>query len=513
MTPLEPDAVEGRLRSAVDAGDWAAVYALLDEAWIELFQSAPAALLAALEAMPDAVIAREPKLRLAREYISRNLNGEDHSTAYRHSVADIVPLDVVDRMAILTGQIAAARSDGRGAESVRLVATAHALLAVQGIERGPELAGALPEFHYQWGLTLERAGELEAALADYMESFDWAISIGHRMMQATSAGAIAYLHALHGRIAMARTWLEKQPPVEPGEWWESSIAVQARLAGALAGASEFGPSSRPDPLEGVSPNDARQHWGAYFYVRAVSVPDLRGAHLLGFELDSFLVGLPKGQRLDSVAAEYLDLARLIITARAQKPHALENSDRPNETASVLRQLAAATRGVRLARAGMNRQALKLTAPLLRVDGSRPRVLVLALIATAIATHDADLQRSTLAAAAAIARTHRYYSAFAVLPPALRREAATLLDAVGAGDAAVRLRTQTDEPATVRFLTLTKRERAVIEQTVAGASVAEIAGTSFVSVNTVKTQLRSAFRKLEVSSRSELMAAYFPLPPS
>lgn len=53
--------------------------------------------------------------------------------------------------------------------------------------------------------------------------------------------------------------------------------------------------------------------------------------------------------------------------------------------------------------------------------------------------------------------------------------------------------------------LTKRERVVFNALVATASVEEIAEQLFVSRNTVKSQLRSIYRKLGVSSREEALA--------
>jgi LuxR family maltose regulon positive regulatory protein len=55
------------------------------------------------------------------------------------------------------------------------------------------------------------------------------------------------------------------------------------------------------------------------------------------------------------------------------------------------------------------------------------------------------------------------------------------------------------------LLLTERERAVLGQLMTTGSVAEIAAALYVSSNTVKTQLRSIYRKLGVSNREDAMA--------
>ncbi len=54
-------------------------------------------------------------------------------------------------------------------------------------------------------------------------------------------------------------------------------------------------------------------------------------------------------------------------------------------------------------------------------------------------------------------------------------------------------------------TLTEAERSVVEQVVRGASNAEIAKERGRSMRTIANQLASAYRKLGVSGRAELLA--------
>jgi LuxR family maltose regulon positive regulatory protein len=51
--------------------------------------------------------------------------------------------------------------------------------------------------------------------------------------------------------------------------------------------------------------------------------------------------------------------------------------------------------------------------------------------------------------------------------------------------------------------LTERERAVAVRAAQGLSNEEIASQLFVSVNTVRTHLRAAFRKLDIDRRAKL----------
>jgi LuxR family transcriptional regulator, maltose regulon positive regulatory protein len=54
--------------------------------------------------------------------------------------------------------------------------------------------------------------------------------------------------------------------------------------------------------------------------------------------------------------------------------------------------------------------------------------------------------------------------------------------------------------------LTERELAVLRRLPSSLSTAEVARTLYVSLNTVKTQMRSIYRKLGVNSRHEAVEA-------
>ncbi len=55
--------------------------------------------------------------------------------------------------------------------------------------------------------------------------------------------------------------------------------------------------------------------------------------------------------------------------------------------------------------------------------------------------------------------------------------------------------------------LTSREKNILKLLVKGLSYKEIAGTSFISFETLNTHVKNIYRKLNVHSRSELAAKY------
>ncbi|KQQ05949.1 helix-turn-helix transcriptional regulator [Rathayibacter sp. Leaf294] len=489
------------MQRAASSADWDDALSLIDHGWVRLLQGSPRELLTVLDRMPGAVLSGRPRLRLAREHLARLLEGEAHASTYRLIIDASVPTDSSDQLALLTARIAAARS--AGADVAALVAAAHELRGRQPVESTPTLAAALPEMHYQWGLALERSGDFDGALLDYVESFDWAVTVGHRMMQRASAGAIAYLHALHGRIVTAQTWIDKLPTPRPEDWWEPDFSTQARLAESLIRSAHLDVTSDEDLREDISANELIKHWAPYFLVRAIAVRDARATRRLRTELDTFVATLPAGQRKDPVNAALVDIARLLFAVRVRELGRTDSLDRPLATAHLLRQVPAVIRALGLAHAGRSRTALQIAAPLLHVDRSRPQVVVPALLATAIATDDPARRSDLLLEAVTIGHAHRYFTTFAILPADLRLEAALLLAALGETAIAERLTVAADEPRRSLPDSLTARERIVAEHAADGESSAEIAASLSVSVNTVKTQLRTVYRKLGITSRTEL----------
>ncbi|WP_414626913.1 response regulator transcription factor [Acidipropionibacterium acidipropionici] len=53
--------------------------------------------------------------------------------------------------------------------------------------------------------------------------------------------------------------------------------------------------------------------------------------------------------------------------------------------------------------------------------------------------------------------------------------------------------------------LTRTELLVLRELTTGQTLAKVAGTTFTSVNTIKTHVRSIYRKLGVGSRAEAIA--------
>lgn len=88
-----------------------------------------------------------------------------------------------------------------------------------------------------------------------------------------------------------------------------------------------------------------------------------------------------------------------------------------------------------------------------------------------------------------------------------RPAIARLAALGGGQVVEQFRgtdVQAVFPGPVEVVRLTDREHAVLAELVRGSSARETASNLFVSVNTVKTQQRSLYRKLGAHSKDEVL---------
>ncbi len=134
-------------------------------------------------------------------------------------------------------------------------------------------------------------------------------------------------------------------------------------------------------------------------------------------------------------------------------------------------------------------------------------------AAAYAQGNEPLARDLLAAAERLATAHGW-SAFACHVPRLLLDAALRLGWLDAEALTSRLPAPTPWiPRPAIAAPLSPRERAVLRLLVAGESRAGMAERLGVSVNTVKTQIRSIYAKLGVTSRSELTRKIAAMPPA
>lgn len=505
----QSDLVESVSR-AREAGDWDRLLAILRDEWSALSQEHPELLLTVLAALPPHVVAQNSRLRLAEQYLRRTLGRQPEGRAYADIITDDPEAAPIDRLAALTGRIAVARGAGRHRDAVAATDIAVSTLRSMPVEVIPTFANALPEFHYHWGVTFLLVSRFDDALGQFIQSHDWAVSVGNHMVDARAIGAASLIHALHGRGRQAREWLAKLPPVPDDSWWASDATTPARLADAILHTERLEPDAARVILSGIDIRLSMDFWGPYFALRAFLTPDDPGdAQALLSEFDAFVGGLAPEYADIPLNAEYTTITRYLLLQILHQPDRAARAlgdVHVKVDSNVVRQTGATIHALRLLKLTHGSEARAIVAPLLHASSAHPRVLIPALLIAAetdaVAHRDALLRR-----AAALAAWNQCHAALALGTASTRERLAELVRERGESEIADRLLAVIENAAIAGSDALTRRESAVVRAAVAGRSNAEIAADHHVSVNTVKTHLRTAYRKLGVSNRSQLQQLF------
>ncbi|WP_157078848.1 helix-turn-helix transcriptional regulator [Herbiconiux solani] len=507
-----------RLDALVVAGDWTAVVTMLDQQWALVLSDDPAAVQRAINALPAEALEKNPRWAMALEYVNRFVtNGRTPTTIFRGGGPVPEPTNLLDLLAQLTAKIAAKRAAGRYAEAVEAAQEARTLLDDADDESRATLAQALPEILFQWAMAWEYFGDASAAAREYTESFDAAVATRHRLAEASAAGALAWMHVLAGRNIQARMWLDRLPD-STGAWWSNRASVTARFTRTLLLIDELEVVEARAELAQVSLAGVTERWPAQKYLLALTETDPAGCVDLLTQIDSSAKAQPVEAPEQGAWEPFVAIARSVLLSRlgnrvdARSALDAVDTDRPNGDSGALQvRLWKAT--TRLA-TGDAVRARREAAALIRVSTASPRILVGALAvaaASALKAGEADAATTQMRMALHLAEQHRLYEPLTLVPAA---ELEALLDLVAdearaSVPAAMRAALLAErvgpsaDPSADPFLQLTPRELAVAKSAASEQSLEDMAAELFVSRNTVKSQLRSVYRKLGISSRTAL----------
>ncbi|WP_092556269.1 helix-turn-helix transcriptional regulator [Herbiconiux ginsengi] len=488
--------------------DWQAVLVLLGANWPHYMNRHPAELLDALSALPAAVLAENPRLKVAREYVARTLSAQGRPLVFREAVSSDMLRTPLDRCAELTAQSVALRAAGRFTDAVAMVDTAKEVLAGLRHQELQDVARALPELRYQWGLTRELAGQYHAALTEYTSSFDYATATEHTRMQAMSAASASWIHVLAGRTRAARQWLDRIPPSTPDDWWRHRTPAPAQFTRAILAIDALQPETAEHLIDQVDIRQSAEHWAPYQFVRGVVAVYRGGARTQLAELEAFIAEIPEQQAATGGNAALLGLTRhtlFTVLGQSANAHNALHDDRLTPAGSLLTQLAAVIEARWLAHNHQFAAARKFVVPLIGAATAYPRVLVPALFIAGMA-YRADGDTTTgneyIIDALNLAPA---YGLFGSITTNMRNVIDDMI-AEGALDpaAADPIRHAPASGVTGSpFVALTPREHETVTHAAAGATVTQIADAMFISPNTVKTLLKNVYRKLGVHTRTEL----------
>lgn len=506
---------------AIASGDLDTLEDLADRWWFELPGRYGPELLGLLERLPDPVVARRPRVLMAGVL------------AYQLAEArDDAQLRASMRLFELHGARLSKRlrSFARPGDALAAGVLAMHAARVRGQYRAAEAIGAWIEDHLlrtddsgvlPWseerrigrpglvalnrGVTAMVAGHPAVAVGHLRRAYEQSGPPPYQHFAGAAACAnLALLAAVRGHHVMAERWLGRIRRCGPvPEWLEHHLLLGATIARALLAIDRLDADAAAQALDEAGTGEEQ---GDLWPFLAAA----RAAYAVAF--DEPVTGL---MDLDAACFAHGMGARpgpgahpLLLRAHADLLAATGEGNRVvalAEVAETGRLLPPAAR-VRLL-AGDNDGALTVAGRAMRDAGVTPRdalelQLVMALVH--LRAGEPDDARARFEHAVELGR-RGLLPPFGLFP---RDELLDLCARTGTDPAELGLGDTSDDarhPASGPIVLLTKRERAVLVGLAAGASAVRIAAEHGVSVNTVRTQVRKVYRKLNASSRTSALA--------
>ena len=320
-----------------------------------------------------------------------------------------------------------------------------------------------------------------------------------------ASGKLALMHAVSGEISRARAWLERSEDTPRG-----GVGVRPYLEGTRAAVRTLIAVEGGD-LDGTAIHLAGVLAAPQYddFWLLTTHAHARAALLLGDASPALRV-LTTSEARDRRSVAHPWIAALLLADEIDLNLALGNGSRARSLvdAAPVGEAAVLVARARLALIGGDAASAVTDAratPL--AEHSSVYLELQALVIEAVALHRQGLEHdagAVLTSALNKARGEQAFAAFATVPRA--ELLAILVHAkVDAPDVhAVLDRLREMFPATLSSIALTARERVILGYLAAGLTLTGIARRETVSINTVKTQYRTLYRKLGASRREDAL---------
>lgn len=394
--------------------------------------------------------------------------------------------DALASLLAATEQAISARRAGRFADAAAAVLRCHELI---GSFDDTQRSGFAPDevrVRLEWASTLALADDPVRALRGYERAWDAALAHGLAEHARVAAASVALIHALRGDHRYARVWLRRAADAGPDDAPPAAAAAEAVMA-----LDRLEVEQAETWLASADGLESTEGWAVVPFLHA-RLALFRGSwQAAALRLRATCVAHHDGlwssgfsARLLHAARRYLALAsRDAGTVERMLPGALIRSADSTEPDI--------DHALRLLSTGDTTGARRVLTALID-DVHTPLRETLSAQIVLLATGD-DVPSAT-----AIRDAARQTIISEHLPAVLTELPAEL---VGAD-----LRALLPAPRRVIALpALTPRERVMLAHLAGGESIRGIAAAEHISQNTVKTHLRTLYRKLGVTTRREAVA--------
>lgn len=497
---------------AVEAKNWTLAVDIVEQHWVTMIVHNLDSVRSALQRIPMEAADKHSAVEAGRALFTMH-------PSERSAVVDLLPesptelwelgseagaKDALSIACVQSIMLRMAGEYGLAAETTRRLSH----LSRSALENNPEAVSAqLPLMRLQWAINFQLSGRLTESTIKARMAYHGALSHGVDFIARNSAGSAALNWALAGEPRQAAYWFElEQKHPDPGGWLEPVVKIAGLTARVLEALDTLDfDDARGTLTELGLPSDTEELWAFVVYAHcqfALTSGDRTSAllllhnaieaHSMQYTASSFALPLLQSAEIDLLLAlgegnKAAALAKEIIDP-ATNPWTLTSVAR-------LRQ-----------RIGQNEAAVALCHQFDWSGESYPRAQMESLLVQAVA--HSELGEPRLAAqewsrACSIADQTGLLRSFATIASAdvEKLESTAKTNSPALAEFAKK-RPAESFPEIVRIVELTEREQKVLSLLALGMGSAAMADKLYVSVNTVKTQLRTLYKKLDAHNRNE-----------
>ena len=487
---------------AAESGNWTLAADIVYRSWVDMASNQFGELVRVMRALPDEVLVDYPGLRAGRALVTMI---DDHPLLWEQLVDDPAtltvpdhPVDAINHLYVATAQTIALRRAGNITEAAVRTRQFEPFVAGLLARQPAALGEQLPLLRTQWALTQQLAGNLPEATTVFRRAYQNGVSYELGFVAQQSADGSALGWALAGDNTRVREWLDRARRYNGTRSWPGGTKVSGRVAEVLQHLDVLDLEAAKEPLELLGrPNVHEELWGFVAYAHSLYALSAHDAYAGLTWLHQAVAGhadrhTPGAFSRVLLTAAEVDLQLALGNGNLARATVDEDpSDHPF--------LVVANARIELL-TGHPELASKMLKRISWTDCGYPRAHLEALLIEAAAQvdrdgHDAAVRAWTRARMLSVRLVNR--RAFTMLP---QRYLEILVGWSGIpvpGGPVESVFTDT-----VARVELSPREAGVLVLLARGSTLGEIAKELYVSPNTVKTQLRSIYRKLGVHTRFE-----------
>lgn len=500
----------GALLQVVAASDWPRAVGILDEHWYRLLTERSEVIREVALRMPEEVIAHRPDLLFGRDIaLAMTPSGALTSSLSVPPLADRaprrpLPLGGDGTRAIvfaLWRRLGRARRAGDYAQAMVIRAEMAEAIAEADpavLARNRDL---LPVLYLQWGVTSLLAGEDELARDDFRLSHESPAQGQGEFAHRISAADLGLLAAVAGDLPAARVWLEQAAAFAPLRgFFAKSGMYGEHVATALVAIESLDPDGARAALAITAKTvDRNEFWAFHLLAKA------RLAVIEHNELPVLTQLRALRRSRAAVAGESYQSARLLAVAEAELLLATGAAVRAGAVLAGAGDHPAvlATRATQLLSLGDAEAASAVAGAVVWAEHGGPTPRAIACLVRAAASLARGRDDDAVTAFRMGIGFAEEFGLRRVLGSVPRGSLARLAELAAIPLDLDRVPELYPEP-TARA-ELTDRERLVLARLGEGLRLDEVASALFVSRNTLKTQLRSLYRKLGVHTMEDAIA--------